>query len=625
MGVRGLQFFIDTCCPETCRQVSISEMAETFRRRHNQEPVVAVDGMGCIRDIYGDLSWVFGGQWREFVQAFVEFVNCFRQLGIELVFFFDGTTLGAKRRTWCERRLESMRQVKTVFEKIRDTGREPGKHLFQLPSAMGTLARFVVKYVCRCKVRTTLRECDDELSEYARKQNCMALLANDTDFIVTDTAPYLSSRFLNLVTMTTVLYDRHALASNLALQTWQLPLLACLRGNDVVPVETLEPFHLQLCRDCPRQVRNVQVLFPRLAGFVDSQPWRERDFEQCLELVAGKVFVDPETTQLLKKGLATYGVVSTGYRDQPASFATPPSGFVPVHDPRVTAIAKERHVNADNQVAIYSILCGYEYDSSATLEDKSDDALPPSALLFRPIRQRMYSLLLGDRQPQPTERPHAVLEWCAYAGNRMEHPEVVPPLPLDMTGGGTSLEVLWLEDDVDELKWSAFFACLETSFGRSAEVATCPNPLLVVCCIVNYLILNVPSLMLWEAWALVAQAVHPFAKILQQLRQLRVERVIPRAVALGSVFMRGVSAVQCVLGVCNVPMPMEDAMPWLFFDGKLFHHCYVTFDRGAKPEQVLQHQVEPLEEFDRLMSIAVTGTRFAKKWDEVVELKKKST
>lgn len=39
--------------------------------------------------------------------------------------------------------------------------------------------------------------------------------------------------------LTTVLYDRRRLCQSLGLEVTQLPLLACLLGNDVVPEEKM--------------------------------------------------------------------------------------------------------------------------------------------------------------------------------------------------------------------------------------------------------------------------------------------------------------------------------------------------------------------------------------------------
>lgn len=47
-------------------------------------------------------------------------------------------------------------------------------------------------------------------------------------------APYLSVTKLHVESLTTVLYDRQKLCQSIGLTTAQLPLLACLLGNDVV-------------------------------------------------------------------------------------------------------------------------------------------------------------------------------------------------------------------------------------------------------------------------------------------------------------------------------------------------------------------------------------------------------
>lgn len=47
-------------------------------------------------------------------------------------------------------------------------------------------------------------------------------------------APYLSLAKLKVDTLTTVLYDRQKLCQSIGLASAQLPLLACLLGNDVV-------------------------------------------------------------------------------------------------------------------------------------------------------------------------------------------------------------------------------------------------------------------------------------------------------------------------------------------------------------------------------------------------------
>lgn len=53
-------------------------------------------------------------------------------------------------------------------------------------------------------------------------------------FTFLHSAPYLSVAQLQVETLTTVMYDRRKLCQSIGLATAQLPLLACLLGNDVV-------------------------------------------------------------------------------------------------------------------------------------------------------------------------------------------------------------------------------------------------------------------------------------------------------------------------------------------------------------------------------------------------------
>lgn len=60
---------------------------------------------------------------------------------------------------------------------------------------------------------------------------------------VFESAPYFSVEKLRIDSLTTVLYNRHRLCQSLALVVTQLPLLACLLGNDVVSEEKM--YHIR--------------------------------------------------------------------------------------------------------------------------------------------------------------------------------------------------------------------------------------------------------------------------------------------------------------------------------------------------------------------------------------------
>jgi hypothetical protein len=99
----------------------------------------------------------------------------------------------------------------------------------------------VLELVYCFQVYTSVRECDEEIAEYACSRQCFAILGQDTDYVIYEGAHYyLSMSKLNLSSMTTLNYNRWALARHLAVRPNQLPLLASLIGNDIVPTSDLK-------------------------------------------------------------------------------------------------------------------------------------------------------------------------------------------------------------------------------------------------------------------------------------------------------------------------------------------------------------------------------------------------
>lgn len=58
-------------------------------------------------------------------------------------------------------------------------------------------------------------------------------------------------------------------------------------------------------------------------------------------------------------------------------------------------VARMHHVHSESYL-VYNIMSTGEIECSNTLEDELDQALPSQAFIYRPVRQRVYALLLGD-------------------------------------------------------------------------------------------------------------------------------------------------------------------------------------------------------------------------------------
>ncbi|GFY67143.1 constitutive coactivator of peroxisome proliferator-activated receptor gamma [Trichonephila inaurata madagascariensis] len=104
MGVRGLQTFIENACPEACKYVSIKQLADDHRSHINCNPVIVVDGMSLLNRLYNNtsLEWIYGGQWLQFFNELEKFIERFKNINVELIFFFEGQFVLLKEKNGSE-------------------------------------------------------------------------------------------------------------------------------------------------------------------------------------------------------------------------------------------------------------------------------------------------------------------------------------------------------------------------------------------------------------------------------------------------------------------------------------------------------------------------------------------
>ena len=93
------------------------------------------------------------------------------------------------------------------------------------------------------------QDADKACAAMAEKYNAFGILSQDTDFLIhqySEKILFFSIKHLNVKTLDTIVYDRQKLASHLGLEMHQFPLLATLKGNDIVFFEDLKGFHQRL-------------------------------------------------------------------------------------------------------------------------------------------------------------------------------------------------------------------------------------------------------------------------------------------------------------------------------------------------------------------------------------------
>ncbi|XP_048661713.1 constitutive coactivator of peroxisome proliferator-activated receptor gamma isoform X3 [Marmota marmota marmota] len=642
MGVRGLQGFVGSTCPHICTVVNFRELAEHHRSKYpGCTPTVVVDAMCCLRYWYTPESWVCGGQWREYFSALRDFVDSFASVGIKLVFFFDGMVEQGKRNEWVKRRLKNNREISRIFHYIRSHREQPGRNMFFIPSGLAIFTRFALKTLGQ-ETLCSLKEADYEVASYGLQYNCLGILGEDTDYLIYDTCPYFSISELCLESLETIMLCREKLCESLGLCVADLPLLACLLGNDIIPEGMFESFRFK-CLSSYTSVKenfdkkgniilavsdhiskvlhlhqgekkleemlplgpNRALFYKGVASYLlpgQSSPWFFQKPKGLIMLDKQVISMssDPESKQgvpictepeskqevptcahpEIKQQLpvetdSDFNLEVPMYahpkikEDKPMDMDSEIKQQVTlVSDPEILKVARMHHIQAESYL-VYSIVSSGEIECSNTLEDELDQALPSQAFVYRPVRQRVYTLLLGS---------------CR--------------------GGTPSLKSLWLNQEpaVQARRLDALLACFNLSSSRD-ELLAVESPLRALCCLLIYLFVQVDTLCLEDLHAFVAQALCLQGRSTAQLVDLQLEYISPRAVQLGSLLVRGLTTLALVNSACGFPWKTSEFMPWNVFDGKLFHLKYLQSEKGYSVEALLEQNRSWLTRFHNLKAV----------------------
>ncbi|PSN48956.1 hypothetical protein C0J52_11365 [Blattella germanica] len=331
-----------------------------------------------------------------------------------------------KRPVWIQRRVKNLQDVYRIFDCLNKWKRVSyiDQSLFQLPAGLGGISRFMFKETCGCEVYTSIRECDEEIAEYARNKQCFAILGQDTDYVIYEGAQYyFSVKDLNLQAMTTINYNRWALARHLHIHPSQLPVFASLIGNDVVSPDDLKAFHVDICHHPSGKRYNhnsrirYDILMSNVASFIRTLPCGE-DVFRILPGVARRVFCDERKHTLLSASIRSYST------EPPKEY--PDEDKYTDHWNHLLSMAKRRHKRCEAPPQLWAIMSFQLYESSTALEDFREGDLPPAALAMRPLRQRVYGLLLREK-PTSEDVPIVVTEWCMHGEDSLKHPALVRP------------------------------------------------------------------------------------------------------------------------------------------------------------------------------------------------------
>ncbi|KAF2900525.1 hypothetical protein ILUMI_05657, partial [Ignelater luminosus] len=296
----------------------------------------------------------------------------------------------------------------------------------------------------------------------------------------------------------------------------------------------------------------------------------------------------------------------------------------------VLRTASLRHQKGLMAPIILHMLSTQEVRLPCVMEDEHYREFPQIHEIFRLLRQRVYAVLFNlhhlryvyskkkenGELPENASPPDIVVkEWVYSRSNPYQTPELIKAEPLPWAV--PTLHRLWFGPSVDDKRrrMRALLSCLNSDTPLILNTSYVPQHMLVMACVLRYIMSqSKPILRRQELDAFLCQAYSPDLMNAQYLQELTLNVVTSRGVQLAAMFMQGVEMALMANDACGAPLPWLMCCPWLYFDGKLFHH---TLSRSVHAKNLLElceNHIDRVVKVERMRKAILEGldVQFAK-------------
>lgn len=179
---------------------------------------------------------ICGGGYVEMMRTWKAIFDALEATGCTLVFYSDMGVREGKIDEWLRRRNSEFKTNHAEFYDWLADGKTP-KEIeeemeisYSMCNGLESMARKYGEF--RYSI---LHECDIELAQYAKQHNAIAILSNDTDFLIFDGPWNLwSSQEMEITSncIKTIEFKKNCIQNVCSIRQYQLPLFATLLGND---------------------------------------------------------------------------------------------------------------------------------------------------------------------------------------------------------------------------------------------------------------------------------------------------------------------------------------------------------------------------------------------------------
>ncbi|XP_047001573.1 uncharacterized protein LOC124619310 [Schistocerca americana] len=574
MGISGLFGFVVK--GKFYKVVDLQKIAEEFKKKSGEDPVIAVDGSACMWHIYEPLDFLRGGQYKKFRDYCANFVQRFRDNGIRLVFFFHGVPVEDEIHTWTDKKKDKTMFVSNLFGSLRLGIMRTDSNLRTLPEAVIPAARVIFKDL-GCRVYLSKGNCKHDIAKYiSGTKHCIGVLTNDSDFFAMKGVSSVLT-FRNLEKdgkLKTYQFRPVDIATHLGIEQEHMPTFATFVGNDFVRADLLFTAHGNLKKRYPEKTTNIEQVAEMMK---DEDPCDV--VNMCKIVFHGKW---RDALPMVEAGIRSYSYEPTSWE-------------------KLVAHVEDKHGSGEIPGTLLSVMKRQVFRIGEVLEDLSETKqdFPPTSLVLRPMRARMYTVLLWESDCGLCRVTEYLLTETGKV--RKEEVELEKRLPDGLEHPG--LQQLWISDDAQR-RW-CFFTWLVAPYAKPSLLEELDPQFLVVPA-AALLFLKHEARVLHDhevtAFCATAAAVAGLPATGQPANIVKTPD--ERAVYLASLFMRCVLHVLDAAATCGIAFPREiDCLPDAYFDGIVFHNICVTTRNGKDPRTLdifkPQHEVT----FEQLMRV----------------------
>ena len=241
MGINSLQDFIETHCPQACKQVDLLKIARGYVSRRGKSRsgssslCLVVDAESCLDRLYGGYfsDWVCGGQWNRMTQFLSTLIDACHSANLDLVVFFNGSLENQRINEWYKHQEVERRNVSQILKHVHNKATPPPKIWWIPPVCLQACLRMALRQR-GVLVGCSMDDHHQEVIAYCRENSLQGLLVQDADYAIFDPPRLFSSHHLKLTfkgALETKEYVLDEVAQKIDLHPKRFCIVAALLGN----------------------------------------------------------------------------------------------------------------------------------------------------------------------------------------------------------------------------------------------------------------------------------------------------------------------------------------------------------------------------------------------------------